>query len=121
MSDILFRAWDKDAGGQYFYFSLEDLNYGRVKMTLSTCIVERYTGLKDKQGRNIYEGDIVECFGPREPAVVGWKDGGFGYRVPYDFVWFGHNHHFKWKDGQSENIEILGNVYENPELVNKPL
>ena len=119
MRDILFRAWDKDAGGQYFYFSLEDLNYGCVKMTLSTCVVERYTGLKDKQGRNIYEGDIVECFGPREPAVVGWKDGGFGYRVPYDFVWFGHNYNFNWKDGKSENIEILGNIHEHPHLLVK--
>jgi len=119
MRDILFRAWDRDVG-KYYYFSLEDLNYGRVKLTLSSCQVEQFTGLFDKSGKKIYEGDIVQCFGPSiRPALVEWQDGGFGYYVPYDFIWFGHNYNFEWKDGHSQKIEVIGNSFEKPALLKK--
>jgi hypothetical protein len=111
VKDILFRAWDKDAGGQYYYFSLEDLNYGRVKMTLSTCIVERFTGLRDCTGKDIYEGDIVKT--TTGNCVVVWQ------RQSAAFV-FGMNgwmyNHFIEEMGE---VEVIGNIHEHPHLLEK--
>ena len=121
MRPLKFRIWDEERQG--FCPPFEPFS-----ALGASCIwfpkereysVEQFTGLLDKNGKEIYEGDIVECFGPREPVVVEYRDGGFGYSIKYDFIWFGHNYHFKWHDGRSENIVIVGNIHETPELMPK--
>lgn len=84
--------------------------------------IMQYTGLKDKNGKEIYEGDIIDCCAVQrethnviekgDPVEVKYYD---GYFYP-----FGYN--AGWRSGV-DDIEVIGNVYENPELLtaNKPL
>jgi hypothetical protein len=82
----------------------------------SNWIWLQFTGLYDKNGKEIYEGDICKQFGTTEAVVYGL--GGFGYQLKeWDFVFYGHNYHFGWEDNKSDKIEVIGNIYESPKLL----
>ena len=77
----------------------------------------QYTGLKDKNGKEIYEGDVCISFNVGK-SVIEMDNGAFGYWAyksePFQmFVSFSGNTNFKWENGLSEHIEII----ENPELI----
>jgi len=85
----------------------------------------QFTGLFDKNSKEIYEEDIVQQFSDDDPYfryVVLFKNGAFGYQPhgeDYDFIPYAGNPHFKWNKNMSDKLEIIGNVYETPELIPK--
>lgn len=74
--------------------------------------IEQFTGLRDKNGREIYEGDIVVvenwCF-HAPVVVVEWEDERTG------FIPFSINSSEEYANG--DDCQVIGNIHENPELV----
>ncbi|MGG1017370.1 YopX family protein [Bacillus subtilis] len=111
MREIKFQAWDLDAEQMYNWESIkqlfhEHLAHPRVK-------IRQYTGLKDKNGREIYEGDIV-IDERKNSAEVVFDDGCFcviGYLGDL------RTHPIRDSLFCGERFEVIGNIYENPELL----
>lgn len=77
--------------------------------------VGQATGLIDKDGRDIYEGDIVtDCY--KRLLQVVWQNHAFQFKALKETN-FLYAHIGQWFDGLTENPEVIGNIYENPELL----
>ena len=111
MREIKFKAWDEefkrwlDLSIGYFSFSKDGslLRNGDIRLSSQIKILQ-YTGLQDKNGKDIYEGDVLNV----NDSVVVFDNGRF---VPaYDFgnqeTWADD---YKW----NEDVEVIGNIYEN--------
>lgn len=121
MNELKFRFYRKDLG-----MSKEPGDIYSLGITLLEGIepdaIMQYINLKDKNSKEIYEGDIVRCFGLDDDyynTAVVFKNGAFGYITPMlkDFISFAQNDNFSWNNGQSDKILIIGNIFENPELL----
>ena len=97
-------------------------DYGELIASIESAVIEQFTGLHDKNGEEIYEGDVVRD-GFDSVRTIKWFDNlgydgrgamhsGFYFDETYDGI--GElNYHNHMTD-----CEILGNIHENPELLN---
>ena len=126
MREIKFRAWDKlkkkvvEVAGVNFVEGIVMLwkNVGSVRSTyyaeLDSVELIEFTGLKDKNGTEIYEGDILS----REAFLswlVKWHDGGF---VSENITGVYEKRHYPLTQASCDQREVIGNIYENSELIN---
>lgn len=123
MREIRFRAWDKknkqmsvDTFGQSDWGDyLVDFGSDSRDIADENFIWLQYTGLKDKNDKEIYEGDIIRGIKEHYPDridIVAWDDYNAGFDPFYN------NYEV---DGASDrdSFEIIGNIYENPELLSQ--
>ena len=106
MEKIKFRYWC-DKNKQYFYFTPWEQKGQEYYEKW-----EQYTGLKDKNGKEIYEGDIIET--NFKKFIKGSIDFYLGEYVLRNCSFVQSLNTliiYKWK------VEIIGNIYENPELL----
>ena len=149
MREIKFRAWDKIGKFMAYLENVEVIGSGMSESShrfafdvniqfsipsidmrgkyqedksffdLSNIKLMQYTGLKDKRGKEIYEGDILKVFDDNEvideTLKVQWEEDGAGFNmVSLD------GKYLEWEYNPFTadfDMEILGNIYENPELI----
>lgn len=128
--DIKFKGWDSvnevmlPVESINFREGYVSLNEGDNSLTDTLEMIEliQYTGLKDKNGKEVYEGDIIESpLWEDEPYEIVFKDYAFKVRDIRKKIMYGSDLFFDIDDSLSgcvgETFEVIGNIYENPELL----
>ena len=110
MQRIRFRAWDEANREMYDVKLLQWEQHGE-KIAEGQDPVMQYTGLNDKNGKPIFEGDILKS--GKNPWIVEFIGSSFMM----------HQNYLPFLNGERfihERVEIIGNIYENPELLTPP-
>lgn len=129
MRELKFRAWDSKNKRfvnivRLIFDQFGALDYAEVvfngkiyKLYSSEIVLEQDTGLKDKNGTEISEGDIVFFFTEHFDKATGGFDGEDEHNATVE--WFDNGLVFMDKIPYDPNIEceVIGNIHENPELL----
>ena len=118
MREILFRGKQRD-NGEWFYGDLVHLNHC-VSIRSKDCArsvvpetVGQYTGLTDKNGVKIFEGDLIRSTETGETAIVQW----FSEHSAF-MIWCKTSNQVGFLyECEKSIIEVIGNIHDNPELV----
>ena len=123
--EIKFRAWDKKFNTMFPTECIEFYGWGQINIIDEEgdseerdVVLMQYTGLKDKNGKEIYEGDVVRFkYTPSSltKAIIEYDEESIAFKleVKESEEWCKHSCYLEPRC----QIEVIGNIYENPNLV----
>ncbi len=131
MREILFRG--KDFSGvinhNWCFGSLDTIEDDRAiiiysdrfgnkcRIFVDPSTVGEYTGLKDKNGERIFEGDILrQAYHPEEDVIIEWHDGRFKFRKRNKPKDYGYES-LCCVQNTVDYLKVIGNIHDNPELL----
>lgn len=134
MRDIKFRAYIKDTNKRVpseinkivevkslhlgsrkaiIGYSKSSSNYGNYSISFDDIELMQYTGLHDKNGEEIYEGDIVYVASEDENAFILWDKETARYIIQFKGWCVDFDNYY------GKELEVIGNIYDNPDLLEK--
>lgn len=140
MREIKFRAWDKEDKKLWKVVSITESVWGDceeahirvcelhenpskketdVRMSVEYELMQ-YTGLKDKNGKEIFEGDILKTSSVSGKGyiitTIEWSEFSWKEKLIYSPIHQFYEY-FDFSDETGVDSEVIGNIYENPELL----
>ena len=121
---IKFRVWDRKnrsfklpsderVEGTMFVLSKEGILFSSVNF-----VFQQFTGLLDKNGKEIYEGDIIQEFPDSTyKSIVNWSKDGLWYGLSLDSNSFGMGNELYLYP----KCQVIGNIFENPSLLSQKM
>jgi hypothetical protein len=104
MRELKYRVYIPEFS-KYVYFGLNDFDYSDRYLTSDEYPIQQYTGMKDKYGKPIYEGDVIR-------GIFDFGPAGFKEEI-LPVTW--HNERgYQWDYWRLMTIEVLGNLNEWP-------
>ena len=98
----------------YYFYAKDSLNFF-CRCVVNAATICQCTGLKDRNGKLIWENDIVNCMAEDCCGYIGWNESeaGFYFNVLLEDGRFEEEHIYDYQDC----MEIIGNIIDNPELL----
>ena len=119
MREFNFRVWDKTLK-QFYNFEILGSNDDVQDHIDGWVVIQQYTGLQDKNGKGIFEGDIVKIGVEGQISVVEFELGAFVVKdsiAELERLDLFCNGKIGLGCLNEDYVKVIGNIYENPDLL----